>query len=314
MPTRAWQDPFPGSPVACSCLIGGFLSYRLYPPYLLHFHPGLEDVLLVARGGDTKCVWRSASLPATNSHELEIAACALADAAMRWRCRGARPVYERWRDAVWSGGNLSAGDRRTVTPFIGSVFGLPEAPPEPAHLRGWIAEFIWFRLAASLPSHGTREVQHIEGPSFHATEPGGDGLVVWRDDHHKELCFSLWEIKHYTGSRSVSPTIKDAYDQLDVRALEYLAKFTSIEAIANDPELAPLSAEMVDLWGDADDRCSVGVAVATSAARVPRKCFTTMGKHFPQFDREGQLEGLIAGVGAFVDFCDAVRDRVWIAL
>lgn len=201
-----------------------------------------------------------------------------------------------------------------MTPFVKPVFGLPEAPPEPAHLCGWIAEFIWFRLAASLPSHSGRQVRHIEGPGFHATEPGGDGLVVWRDAHHKALCFSLWEIKHYAGTRAVSPTIKDAYAQLDVRALEYLAKFTTIEAIANDPDLAPLSAEMVDLWGDADERCGVGVAVATSEANVPLKCFTTMGKYFPQFDRKGQLEGLIAGVGAFVPFCDNVRDRVWIAL
>ncbi len=305
MPTLAWQDPFPGIPVACSCWWG------CCPPY---YHPDLQDTLQVGRGGNTKCVWRSASLPLADAGRLEIAACALADAAMRWRCRGARPVYERWCSSVNSGSKLSSGDRRTVAPFIKSVFGLPKDPPEPSHLRGWIAEFIWFRLAASLPSYGPRQVRHIEGPSFHATEPGGDGLVVWRDAHRGDLCFSLWEIKHYTGSRGLSPTIKNAYDQLDVRALEYLAKFTSIEAIANDPELAPLSAEMVDLWADADDRCGVGVAVATSAARVPRRCFTTMGKHFPQFDGEGQLEGLIAGVGGFVDFCDDVRNRVWIAL
>ena len=300
--TRAWQDPFPGSPVACSC------RTSTKP------HPGLDDVLEVTQGGSTKCAWRSASVPPTDASGLEIAACVLADAAMRWRCRGVRTTYERWRDAVCSRSTLSADERRGVVPFVTSVFGLPEAPPEPVHLRGWIAEFIWFRLAASLSSHSARQVRHIEGPSFHPTEPGGDGLIVWSDADDKALCFSLWEIKHYAGSNGVSRTIKNAYDQLDIRALEYLAKFTSIEAIANDPELAPLSAEMVDLWGDADDRCGVGVAVATSETNVPRRCFTTMEKYFPKLDREGQLEGLIAGVGAFVQFCDDVRNRVWIAL
>ena len=300
--TRAWQDPFPGSPVACSCRTS------------TNPHPGLDDVLEVTQGGNTKCVWRSASVPPTDATGLEIAACVLADAAMRWRCRGAKTTYERWRDAVCSKSTLSADERRSVVPFVTSIFGLPEGPSEPVHLRGWIAEFIWFRLAVSLPSHSARQLRHIEGPSFHPTEPGGDGLVVWSDADDKALCFSLWEIKHYAGSHGVSRTIKDAYDQLGIRALEYLAKFTSIEAIANDPELAPLSAEMVDLWGDADDRCGVGVAVATSETNVPRRCFTTMENYFPKLDRDGQLEGLIAGVGAFVQFCDDVRDRVWIAL
>ena len=300
--TRAWQDPFPDVPVACSCRPSS------------NAHPGLEDLLEVTQGESTKCAWRAASVPSSDASGLEIAACILADAAMRWRCRGAKPIYERWRDAVCSGSTLSTDERRSVAPFVKSVFGLPEAPPEPVHLRGWIAEFIWFRLAANLPSPSERQVRHIEGPSFHATEPGGDGLVVWSNADDEELRFSLWEIKHYAGSNAVSPTIKDAYDQLDTRALEYLAKFTSIEAIANDPELAPLSAEMVDLWADGDGRCGVGVAVATSDSNVPRKCFTTMGNYFPRLDREGQLEGLITGVGAFAEFCKDVRDRVWTAL
>ena len=274
-PPRAWQDPFPGFSIACSCGTS------------THPHPGLDDVLEVTQGGNVECAWRSASVPRTDASRLEIAACVLADAAIRWRCRGAGAIYARWRDAVCGTSTLSADERRSVAPFVRSVFGLPEAPPEPVHLRGWIAEFIWFRLAAAMPSHSARQVRHIEGPSFHATEPGGDGLVVWSDANDNELHFSLWEIKHYAGLGAVSPTVKSAYDQLDIRALEYLAKFTSIEALANDPELAPLSAQMVDLWGDADDRCGVGVAVATSETNVPRRCFTTMGQVFSEIRPRG---------------------------
>jgi hypothetical protein len=215
---------------------------------------------------------------------------------------------------VTAGVVLDGNDREKVVPFVQTLFGLPGRAGPEEHARGWLAEYVWYQLSAELDDAPERLLR-LEGPSFHATEPGGDGLAVWARGADGLLAFCLWEIKSHIGAAAISSTVGRAYRQLGTRATEYLAKLTSIEAVARvDPALDELYAGLVDLWVDRSDRAGAGVAVATHAHLAPARCFSTMERHFPGRTSPGQLQGLIAAIGDFANFTRDVRERVWMPL
>jgi hypothetical protein len=265
--------------------------------------------------GSRYCHWQLAKLDTTRPDDLNVAACLVADSAMRWRCRGAGQSYQLWRDAVNGHRQLANTDRERVAPFVFTLFGDRNKPKPEEHARGWVAQFLWFRLSAELDRHPDRSLRRLEGPGFHITEPGGDGLAIWERTADGLLVFNLWEIKNHVGVSPISGTIGRAYRQLDGSATKYLAKLTSVEAVAReDPTMNALYAQLVDLWVDYSDRAGAGVAIATHGHRAPSRCFTTMHDHFPGRTGPHQLEGLVAAVGDFSAFTLDVRERIWTPL
>lgn len=279
-------------------------------------HRSLKELLSVRSGGGAQsCQWELATLDASDADAADEVACIVADGAMQWRCRGAAKSYELWRDAVVTGQALTALDSKRVTPFIRTVFGLPAKPAQLEHLCGWIAEYLWFRLAQETTSRPSGTVRRIEGPNFHATAPGGDGFVVWERASDGSLTFCLWEIKNYVGSSGVTGTIGRAYGQLQEKATEYLAKLTTVSAAAEDGTvMGQLYADLVNLWVDGSDRSGAGVAVGTHHANAPGRCFTTIGTHFPALTGPTQMQGLIAAIARFDDLALDIQRRVWTAL
>jgi len=171
---------------------------------------------------------------------------------------------------------------------------------------------VWFQITLELPDRPGRTLRRVEGPSFHATEPGGDGLAVWERLADEAMTFCLWEIKSYTGAKAVAATLRRAYGQLSERSMEYLAKLTGIEAAAReDPRIDDLYANLLELWTAESDRRAAGVAVATGSSFASASGFATMAKHLPGFTQDWQLEGLIAAIGDFKQFTFDVRERVW---
>ena len=197
-------------------------------------HTPLKDLLSVTTGKGAKlCHWQIGRLEPSREESLQDAACQIADAAMRWRCRGAVGNYRLWRDAVNGGSRLYGADLRKVLPFVTTAFGTAATPKPEAHLCGWVAEFVWYQLAQEINIRSGRRLRRLEGPSFHATEPGGDGLTVWELETDATLTFCLWEIKNHVGESALSATVGRAYQQLEERATEYLAKLTEIAAAAS---------------------------------------------------------------------------------
>jgi hypothetical protein len=259
-----------------------------------------------------------AELPASNAFELSIAACLVADAAVRWRCKGADSIYTLWRDAIGAGVSLVGAELEMVSPFLDHAFGLPSKPRDEVHRRGWLAEFLWFSLAGHVGTTASRSLVRIEGPDWHATKPGRDGLAIWRTTDG-DLEFRLWEMKQYTGSRSngVGAAVGAATSQLKESALEYLAEATSIAAAAgaeSGEEVRQLYGNLVGLWVGGSPKAGVGISVATSEAQVPKSCFSRVQSAFPRLSSPGQIEGLIAAFADFPAFADDVRNRVWTPL
>jgi hypothetical protein len=248
-------------------------------------------------------------LEVTATQDLEAAAWLLADAAMVLRC-GTSPALELWRARARGGPPLTDRQRRSVDVFLTSAFRLPGQPEVPDHLQGYVAELLWYVLAGELAAAG-RQLVHVEAPSFHVTEPGGDGLVVWELTDGM-LVFRLWEIKKHHGASQLSRTVRRACQQLSDRGAEYLAKYTAVGSHAHDGALGALSAALPDLWMDDDPRAGAGVSLATSADRAPkRRCFGTLPTSFPTMANGGRLEGLVLAIGDFPAFAARVQECVW---
>jgi L-rhamnose isomerase len=92
------------------------------------------------------------------------------------------------------------------------------------------------------------------------------------------------------------------------------AQFTSIGQETDDVELAALYGQLVESWLEGSDKAAAGVAVHTSASKVPRRCFTKFGERFARFTDPNQLRGLVTAVDDFAVFAQRVRDIVWTGL
>ena len=236
----------------------------------------------------------------------------LADRIMELRCRGAVHHLAAWRARAGGGAAPDAVTREALTAFVAPAFGLPAAPAPVDHIEGFVAEHLWHALMSDGAQN--ESIVHLESPSFRATSPGGDGLVV-HSDAAGALSFRLWELKKCTGGHTVSGTVSKAYRQLDVSAARYLAEYTAVGQRLADPQLASLFSQLVELWIRADAKAAAGVAVHTSRVNVPGgQCFTTFGQRFPRFTNPVRLRGLVTAVEDFTLFSSRVRDRIWAGL
>lgn len=222
--------------------------------------------------GDVACNWQLGTV--ASQDDVDVAAWHVADKIMEFRCAGASSTYDDWRRRATGGTPLSRREGVSVAAFVRTGLGIPSAPQPSDHVQGYVAEFIWFLLARENPGDG-RSVAHVEPPKPHVTAPGADALIIYRLNDAL-LVFRLWEIKKHAGSAHVSTTIGRAFTQVSKNGIEYLAQLVPA-APRDDPDVAELYGQLVDLWRDADERAGVGVAISTSLRHAPqRQAFSTM--------------------------------------
>lgn len=280
-------------------------------------HPDLAALLVYADGKGTRtATWHTARLAEVDTTALDLAACVVANEAVAWRTIGTPAVHISWAHAVNGALKLSSDDAELFRVYVEHAFGLPDAPREGRHRRGWLAEFVFYLIAEEVGSRYGRTLVHREGPDWHPTKPGRDSLIIWKRD--EELEFRLWEIKHNVGSAPVSSSVSEATAQLRDSALSYLAQATSIAAAAGAPPgneaLQKIYGELTRLWASGSPRSGIGISVATTDSKVPQRCFSRVAPLFPKLQSSAQIEGLVSGIGNFAEFADNVRDRVWTPL
>lgn len=245
----------------------------------------------------------------------EVAAQLIADDGMRVAC-GNAPVLGSWRARRDGGAPHPPVRRQAVETYASIAFGLPGAPPNTDHLQGHVAELIWNRVLGERETcvDGRRLVK-AHSVKADPTEPGGDGLVIYRDSDG-DLVFRLWEIKKHAATARISATINRASSQLEGRGHEYLAKLAAPETLTAEGELLDLYGEMVELWFDRSVRAGVGVAVGTTKDNAPRdgRTFRSIRTRFPAFTSATQTEGLVVALPDFAGFADRVKEIVWSGL
>jgi len=258
-----------------------------------------------------KCVWHLGTVVGLGQADRAALAWLIADAVMSHRAGGSKAA-DIWRGAALTGGKLIGPDRQLVEAFVAGVFGLPPKGKSETHLTGHVAEWLWY-LHALQSDHAARSIALLDPPKFNVTEPGGDGFIVFSDTATGEMTFRLWELKQHVGASPVSATVGEAYEQLKTHATRYLAQLTSIHSVQTGP-VGELCNQLVDFWIDCNARAGVGVGVASATTPAPTKCFSTMGTHFPGFNRAGQLEGLLLAIEDLTELARDVRGYLWIVL
>ncbi len=280
-------------------------------PWDLAAECSLTDLLAVGDGPTkSRCKWRTGKVPIEESDPLDAAAWLIAELAMRLRC-GETDKFPLWRACAIGDAQPTKVQREALEAFIAPSFGLPSSPGSDEHLQGAVAEHVWYQLTAEAVE-SDRKLRRLEEPDMYVTSPGGDGLAIYADGDG--LSFRLWEIKKSTGTSGLSSTVQRAYGQLVANATRYLAQYTATGQRFADHELKAFYAQLVDLWVAGSAMAGAGVSVATSHEAVPKRCFSTMHKYFSSLDGDGQLEGLVTGLGDFGQFAAQSRMFLWSAL
>lgn len=255
--------------------------------------------------------WLRCTIPA-GSKEFDLAARDLADRILCLRCGAAAQTHATWLKSLDQGYVPTGGEKAALAAFVRPGFGIPDRHLSKDHVEGMTAEYLWYFATIDRAVIDEVDIARIEAPGPSPSTSGGDGLVILQGDDG--CSFFLWEIKKNTGSARVSASVKRAYDQLGENALEYLARYVgpaSVEA-ADDPALLASIGSMVDDWASASPSAGAGVAVATSVAKAPSRCFSKFPDYFPLL--KPRLKGAVFGIGDFPAFAETVRDTLWIGL
>ncbi len=249
-------------------------------------------------------------------NDREIAAQLLAEDSMLLAC-GSAPALDWWRSRRAGGPSQTGSKLKSLEAIVSIAFGLPASEKNTDHIQGHIAELFWGRLIEERKvCRDGRSLVQAHPVKIDALEPGGDGLVVYKDCDDS-LVFRLWEIKKHDSTNNVSATIGRASSQLADRGHQYLAKLVGPATLsATDPEIADLYDNMIELWYDRSERSGIGVAIGTSDHHAPgsHKSFGTLRKRFPEFTKATQTEGIVVAIPDFPGFAERVKEIVWSGL
>lgn len=232
----------------------------------------------------------------------------MAQLMMGLQCHQCEHVFNDWLSCAV--GNRPAPDVTlgARSAFVSLMVGIPGDELPANHLEACVAEHLWYMLASEMALDEV--VEHIPKPSISPLDHGMDGLTVYRTDDG-QVHFRLWEIKKNTSDGTVSDTVREAYQQLIDRGMEYLAKHVSTSAALEDGELAALMGHAMEHWEQRSALAGAGVSVATNISQLPRRCFSTFADHFPDLASAEQRRGAIKAMVDFPAFARTVRDELW---
>ncbi len=149
----------------------------------------------------------------------------LASFIMLYRCASREDWYSAWLARVEGGPEHVEPVLTAIRTLVESAVGLPDRARPADQVEALVAEHLWFFLVnVNRQADG---IVSVEGPALDVTEPGGDGLVIYKDPGG-QFQFRLWEIKKHTAHSRMSGTVGRAYTQLSTRATQYLAKYSLV--------------------------------------------------------------------------------------
>ena len=257
-----------------------------------------------------KCEWSSHVAVSLTSAEAGALAWVLIDTMMLARFGPATGLYETWRQHTLAGTRIPSPEKITIASFVEPVFGLPDAPKSEDHLHGHVGEWLWH-----LVTKDKAAVRLQPDPKGDVTDAGADGFTIY-ENKAGALRFRLWESKKNTGSRSLSTSLNDAYNQIAVSGQRYVAKIVgAFSQVSNDSsdEMRTFIEEVPASWNQGDELVCAGVTLATHQG-LPDTPFKKMNKKLPLLDKPGQLRGLVISIGCYDELAKTIRRYAWTAL
>jgi hypothetical protein len=246
---------------------------------------------------------------------LEEIAWDLAINIVHFRCQRCSHHYLAWLNKVENNIALTPASSSALSAFLVPTFGEPGnhfAPGRLDHLEGFVCQMLWYFITLENPGD---IIEYQIPPGFKSTDPGGDGFIVHRLPDNL-LMFRLWEMKKYSppsgdNSAGINGTVDRAYTQLTSKAMEYLARITTTEQVAANPEVEVFLGMLPDLWAEASPQAAAGIFIATSIGHVSTNCFDDFGNRFPLFIQPIRLKGMLASVLDFSRLSILVQEFIW---
>lgn len=202
---------------------------------------------------------------------------------------------------------LDAGSITVMRTSLEVNFGTPSDPGPIEHTIGAVAECFWHELTTAGDDQDGLPVL-VEGHQWSVTDPGGDGLAVYRGADG--LTFRLWETKASSNGGDLQQTINGAGRQLRTRALEYLGRYSTVaQRVSEDPDLAEHLCKLSELWVNSSPGAGAGVAVTAGSHASSAECFASLPNYF-SFPSD-RYAGMLGTISRFPEFATAVRLQIW---
>ena len=185
--------------------------------------------------------------------------------------------------------------------------GTPSQPSSFEHLHGLIAEAIWHEVVPHVDV-GLGHPLRVEGHDWSVTDPGGDGLTIYRTTDG--YCFRLWESKYHGTEAPVRNTVNAACNQVKAQSLSYLTRFSLIAQTLNDDQaLASFYGQLAELWVNHDPSAGVGISVGAGDGVDSKQCFNKVTTYFNLEPLQHQAQ--LHLIGDFVTLAETVRSEIW---
>lgn len=224
------------------------------------------------------------------------------------RCGGSPHLFTAWLNRIKGGDSHPPELHEVLVAQVASEsIGTEEEPTPATHLEGFVAEHIWHALISELGGALGHAIR-VEEPSWSVTDAGGDGLAVFQTG--ETFAFRLWESKSHTSDHPVRETVQRAGQQVTLRAMRYLARYSKVGQELDDVDLASFYGRLSELWRSADPASGFGVSVCT----LPTVDITNPFDHLDgvgEFGDPTQREGLLVVVEDFAGFATRVREHLW---
>ena len=266
--------------------------------------PPLSNFMIVVVHSERTHTWAEAHVPGEKRNQ----AAFRVSLDIAWhRCGGAPQYFNAWMARYQGGPSHDPELLKCLEAFVGSEsIGTPAAPGYDSHVEGLVAEHIWHLLTNENTLAFGPPVR-VDGPGWSVTDPGGDGLAVYRRDDI--LVFRLWESKAHTGSGPVREVVNGACQQVDDKALRYLARYSKVGQSLPDPELQQFYGHLPEMWRTAAREAGGGISVSTASAAI-EDSFQGFPAYW-RFTHDDQRQGLVVTIDDYADFARLVREHLW---
>lgn len=274
--------------------------------------PTITDYFHVVEREDSNCKWRLYTLNLSDSLTMDSLAKCIAEILVKIRCGESGSHTEWWTNKLEGRMQLTEIQRKILHAFLDPSIGTHANPAPSDQIQAVVAETIWYEMISKRIGESELLVR-IEKPHHHVTEPGGDGLAVYRVGTN-EFRFRLWEIKKHNQDESATSKITDASKQLNSKGAEYLAKWSKVdqEIDFSTPGLSEYYAQIVEKWLEVSNDSNAGISVVKNSdsyiiGTPVGHAKTILVNH----TQPNQVELMVIDLENFSELASKTREVIW---
>lgn len=230
----------------------------------------------------------------------------LAEFIAKLRLSGNSSHYQSWQNhragIIKNSSNLST----VISALLSDCVGTPTVNVPKNQLEGAISHYLWYGISID---YFKAHLISLEPPSFSPLDGGGDGIEF--SQIGTTYFTRLWEIKKESSGKKISATTQKACNQINSRAISYLARYVASAELEPDQILKQLKQCCADDWMKKSPNIGVGISIASCNTNNDFKKMSFADSAFPSLPNSNQITTIFSGVHDFGNFCIDVRKELW---